>query len=137
MSLTPLRINWDTDKNSKLLNRYKDLGLIPFSCSINETDKADQAPKKELSKMPPHSQITKFKQSLIKSNNGLCIKMGMHIEDGFYVILIQIGNKNNTMEAWRNLVIKHNKYKTFKTPTVTTGKQRDSLPIRGVRGAVP
>lgn len=107
MNFSPLRINWNTDKNSRLLNRYKELGLIPFSCSINETQKPDQAPKKELTKIPPHSQITKFKQSFITSNNGLCLKMGTQIEEGFYVILIDIDNKNNTMEIWQNLIIKN------------------------------
>ena len=123
MSLAPLRINWTTDKNSRSLNRYKELGLIPFSCSINEIEKADQAPKKEMSKMPPHSQITKFKQSLIKSNNGLCIKMGTQMGDGSYVILIDIDNKNNTTEAWRSLVIKHSKSKTIKTQRATPGNK--------------
>ena len=113
MNLAPLRINWTTDKNSRLLNIYKELGLIPFSCSINEIEKADQAPKKEMSKMPPHSQVTKLRQSFIKSNNGLCIKMGTRMEDGSYVILIDIDNKNNTMEAWRSLAIKHNESKTI------------------------
>jgi hypothetical protein len=47
--------------------------------------------------------------------------MGTQIEEGFYVILIDIDNKNNSMEIWQNLVIKNSKSKTIKTPTATTG----------------
>ena len=71
--------------------------------------------------MPSDSQITKCKPSLITTNNGLCIKMGTHMGDGSDVILSDIDNKNDTMEAWRNPVIKHSKSKAIKTPTATTG----------------
>jgi hypothetical protein len=83
MPLKPLRINWDADKNKKLLARYQELQLIPLSCGLEEIIKPDSEPRKEMSKIPPHTQIIKYKQSLITSNNCLCIKMGSKLDGDF------------------------------------------------------
>ena len=116
------KTNWNTDKNQSLLDRYKDLGLIPFSCKVNEILKNNETiPKKSLSNLPSHSTITKFSSTLINSYNGLCLKMGKKIDDDNYVILLDIDNKNDTVDKWFEIVKKHQKTKKFKTPTAITG----------------
>ena len=65
------RTNWTTDKNEKLIKRYQELNLIPFSCSITEKlkkdEKGEMVPKKELENLPAHSKIIKFNHFLIKT----------------------------------------------------------------------
>ena len=119
------RTNWNTDKYQKLLKRYQELNLIPFSCSLSEKLKKDEngdmVPKKEFENLPSHSKITKFKQDLIKTYNGLCIKIGTKINDSDYVILVDVDNKNDTINKWNRLLKIHHKTTNLKTPTATTG----------------
>ena len=125
MSITKaIKTNWETEKNQRLLNRYKELDLIPFSCVLEEISKKDSrgemVPKKNLDKLPPHSTITKFQQQYIRTYNGLCLKMGTKTDDGQHIILVDIDNKNDTMEKWVKVLNSHIKT-TLKTPTATTG----------------
>ena len=116
---------WTTDKNIKLLTRYQELNLIPFSCSLNEisrtNDDGEMKTKKELSNLPQHANITKYNQQFIKTYNGLCLKMGTKIDDEHHVILLDIDNKNDTVDRWLNIVKIKNKTVKFQTPTAITG----------------
>ena len=76
-SVKALKTCWNTDKNQKLLARYLELNLIPFSCSIAEKlkpdNRGDMVPKKEISNLPCHSKITKYSDDLIRTYNGLAL----------------------------------------------------------------
>ena len=63
-------------------------------------------PKKELENLPAHSKIIKFNRDLIKTYNALCIKVGTKINDSEYVILVDVYNKNDTINEWNDL-LKH------------------------------
>ena len=117
MTLTTQKTNWTVEKNVMLLDRYKELNLIPFSCSLSEDDKG----KKKFTNLPQHATITKYDDKLIKTYNGLCIKTGVKIDDNNYLILVDIDNKNNTINKWYDLLKTHHKTKNLKTPQATTG----------------
>jgi hypothetical protein len=116
-----IRTNWTTDRNQQLLKRYQEMGLIPFSCVIEEVLNNDSHPKKELKKMPQHGALQAFDNNLIKTYNGLCLKMGIQLKgNDEYLILIDVDNKNGTMAMWQELLQRHQKI-PFRTPTATTG----------------
>ena len=117
MSFSTKKTNWTVEKNVMLLDRYKELNLIPFSCSLSEDDKG----KKKFTNLPQHATITKYDDKLIKTYNGLCIKTGVKIDDNNYLILVDIDNKNNTISKWFDLLKTHHKTKKLKTPQATTG----------------
>ena len=116
-----IKPNWSAEKNMKLLNRYQELNLIPFSCSVNEILKHDGLTRKELTNLPSHSNITKFDINLIRTYNGLCLKMGTKLDDDNYVILVDVDNKNGTVDKWLDLLKQHQKTTKIKTPTAITG----------------
>ena len=118
-----LKISWDTNQNKKLLARYKQLQLIGVSCKLEEEfrkdEHGDMVPKKKMSDLPAHSTLTKTE--IRPSYNGLCLKMGTQLPDGSHVILVDVDNKNGTVEKWYALLKKHHRAKKLKTPTATTG----------------
>ena len=46
---------------------------------------------------------------------------GDQINDSDYVILVDVDNKNDTMNKWNDLLKTHHKTTNLKTPTATTG----------------
>lgn len=111
-----IETKWN-DKNLKLLNRYKELNLIPFSFSLTENEKGI----KDLI-TPKHGSFTKYDENLINSKNGLAIKTGAKIDNDNYLILVDIDNKNDTINKWYSLLKTHNNNKNYyKTPYASTG----------------
>jgi hypothetical protein len=125
MTQPTLKTNWETEKNQKLLARYLQLNLIPFSCKLVEELRKDEngemVPKKRLLDLPTHSAITKYDRNLVRTFNGLCLKMGTKLDDDSHVLLVDVDNKNGTVEKWNDLLKKHHKTTKLKTPTATTG----------------
>ena len=77
MTSAKITTRWTLEKNQKLIKRYKELNLIPFSFTLSE-EVNDMVPKKVL-KTPAHSQITKFEEHYITTANAVALKMGMTI----------------------------------------------------------
>ena len=114
-----IQTNWTLEKNKKLLNRYKELNLIPFSFIIFENEQNN----KKIKSIPLHGGFIKYNENYINSYNGLAIKTGTKIDDDNYLILVDIDNKNGTINKWYEILQFHNgkNKKTFKTPYALTG----------------
>ena len=106
--MSRIETRWDKPNNEKLLSRYLELNLIPFSCVLTEEMKNGE-PKKQLPYMPSFSKITTFDRTLVRSYNGLCIKVGTKLDDRKCVLLLGIDNKHDTKNKWRALVKQQHK----------------------------
>lgn len=91
--------------------------------------KSHGATKKELSSLPSHYHNTKFDDKFIRTYYGLCLKMGTKADDNHYVILVDVDNKNGTVDEWLDLLTHHQTTTNFKTPTAITGNDGISVDL--------
>ena len=108
-------------ENIAYAQTYIDRGLIPFTLNID----IKQNGKKHLLNIPKFSNIDEENyQDYIKNNmNGMAIRVGTLIDDNYYVVLLDIDNKEddetiqNGMIVWKQII----KKKKIQTPTQKTG----------------
>ena len=105
-----IKSNWETNHNEKLLERYRGLSLIPFSCSLAEVER-NGCHKKELSNLPPHAAITELDPALIRSYNALCIKTGTKVGVDAHVVLVDVDSKNDTKSKWLEILKRRDHWK--------------------------
>jgi len=102
------------------IDKYIAKNLIPFSINLISTNN-----KKHFTFIPQFSQITEhnYTQFINDNMNGLAIRLGMKNDDGYYIILLDIDDKEDTenmkngMAKWRELI----KNKNIITMTQKTG----------------
>ncbi len=116
-----------TKKNVKNINnneyakKYINQGFVPFTCNL----KTNEEDKKVLLNVPQFStlNIDNCINSVNITHNCMALRMGTKIEDDYYVVLIDIDDKDednaqNGMIKWKDLT---KNMKEFNTPTQKTG----------------
>ena len=95
----------------EILKTYRKCGFIPFSLEIEEHENG----KKLLKPPKGYNNFHNFDvDNLVKNYNGMAIRTGTILKDGFYLMALDIDdnkddtNKLNGLKKWRELLIDNN-----------------------------
>lgn len=107
--------------NSEYAEKYAENNFVPFTLNIL----TDNNGKKLLRNVPKFSTIDddNYMNYVIDDMNGMAIRMGLEVEEDFYVVLIDIDNKEDTetvlngLTKWNELI----KRKRIETPIQKSG----------------